>query len=181
MPTATTQTTGPQARGPATAVALGKIGEAQSPSFLDSEIQFGNTYSYSVRSVIQIDGREVESAIRTCATVLARAIFPPVAPQGLVVVYIPAQGGEPAHVELSWGISPETDLAGYNVYRSEQPGVPGTRLNAGLLPTPAFRDMNAIPGRAYFYTITAVDRSGNESPASAAVSGGVPAENPSAP
>ena len=54
----------------------------------------------------------------------------------------------------------------------------GTRLNPELLLTPAFRDMNAVPGHRYFYTVTAVDRSGNESPASAAASGDVPAESP---
>jgi fibronectin type 3 domain-containing protein len=84
-------------------------------------------------------------------------------------------------VELSWAISPETDNAGYNVYRSEQVGVLGTRLNAEPLLTPAFRDMNGLPGRRYFYSVTAVDRSGNESAPSAAVSEGVPAEGQPAP
>ncbi len=37
--------------------------------------------------------------------------------------------------------------------------------------------MNAVPSRRYLYTVTAVDRSGNESAASAAVSGTVPAES----
>jgi fibronectin type 3 domain-containing protein len=80
-------------------------------------------------------------------------------------------------VELSWAINPETDIAGYNVYRSEQEGIPGLRLNQELLLTPAFRDMNAMSGRRYSYTVTAVDRSGNESPASVAVEGGVPDEH----
>jgi fibronectin type 3 domain-containing protein len=96
----------------------------------------------------------------------------------LLVVDVPAQGDVPAHLELSWGISPETDLAGYNVYRSDQEGVPGMRVNTELLLTPAFRDMNAVPGRRYSYSVTAVDRSGNESPVSAAASGAVPAESP---
>jgi len=42
--------------------------------------------------------------------------------------------------------------------------------------TPAFRDMNAGPGRHYVYTATAVDRAGNESQASAPASGSVPME-----
>ena len=37
-------------------------------------------------------------------------------------------------------------------------------LNTDLLLTPAFRDMNVQPGHRYFYTVTAVDRAGNESP-----------------
>ena len=93
-----------------------------------------------------------------------------------MVVLVPAQGTIPAHLELSWAISPETDIAGYNVYRSEQADVQGTRQNADLLIAPAFRDITVLSGRRYFYSITAVDRSGNESPASAVVSGGVPAE-----
>jgi fibronectin type 3 domain-containing protein len=55
------------------------------------------------------------------------------------------------------------------------------RVNTELLLTPAFRDMNAVPGRRYFYSVTAVDRSGNESPVSAAASGAVPAESPTTP
>jgi hypothetical protein len=38
--------------------------------------------------------------------------------------------------------------------------------------------MNVVPGHRYFYTVTAVDRVGNESPASAAASGEVPVEVP---
>jgi fibronectin type 3 domain-containing protein len=95
-------------------------------------------------------------------------------------VFVPGQGTEPGQLELSWNISPETDLAGYNVYRTEQSGVQGTHLNSELLPTPAFRDMNAVPGRTYFYSVTAVDRSGNESAASEPASGEVPTEAPPA-
>jgi len=47
--------------------------------------------------------------------------------------------------------------------------------------TPAFRDMNALPGGRYFYTVAAVDRSGNESPISAAVPGSFPAESQQVP
>jgi predicted phage tail protein len=158
-----------------------KIAETQSPNYLDAQIQFGNTYTYSVRTVAQLDGHELESADSNRITILARDTFPPAAPQRLVVVFVPSQAGEPAHLELSWAISPETDLAGYNVYQSDQVGVQGTRLNTELLPTPAFQDMNAVPGRTYLYSVTAVDRSGNESPASAAVPGTVPAESQSTP
>ena len=87
---------------------------------------------------------------------------------------IPAQGAAPAYLDLSWSISAENDIAGYNIYRSEQEGAAGRKQNPELLLTPAFRDMNAVPGRRYFYTVTAVDRVGNESPASAAASGEVP-------
>ena len=160
---------------------LARIAETQSASYADSQIQFGNAYIYSVRSLVQIDGQELESADSNRVTLLARDVFPPAAPQDLVVVYVPAQAGEAARLELSWNISPETDLTGYNVYRSEEPGVQGTRLNSEPVPAPAFQDTTAVPSRTYYYTVTAIDRSGNESPASAVVSGSVPAEGQPAP
>jgi hypothetical protein len=155
---------------------LVKIGEIDAPPFSDNQVVFGATYEYSVRSIIQYPDRAIESADSNLVAITQKDIFPPAAPLGLVVVLVPAQGATPAHLELSWSISPEADIAGYNVYRSEEAGVQGTRQNAELLIAPAFRDMTVLPGRRYFYSATAVDRSGNESPASAVVSGGVPAE-----
>jgi hypothetical protein len=162
---------------------LARIGEsdANSPSFRDQQFDFGKTYVYSVRSIAQYPGETLESSDSNLAVVTSRDVFPPAAPLGLVVVLVPAQGDSSAHLELSWAISPETDVAGYNVYRSEQAGVSGTRLNKELLLTPAFRDMNVLPGRRYFYTVTAVDRSGVESPLSEVVAGGVSAEGQTTP
>ena len=171
----------PQLKSP-----LVKIADAQAPPFEDTQFQFGASYVYSVRSVAQYPGgATIESSDSNLAEVSPRDTFPPAAPQGLVVVLVPRQGDAPGHLELSWSISPETDIAGYNVYRSEQAGAAGLHLNGPgaekLLPTPAFSDMNVQPGHRYFYTVTAVDRAGNESPASAVVSGDVPAESQAKP
>ena len=155
---------------------LAKIGDSDAPSFQDTQFEFGKTYIYSVRSITGSGADSVESADSNLAVVTPRDVFPPAAPAGLVVALVPAQAGAPAVFELSWAVSPETDLAGYDVYKSEGEGTSGTRINPELLLTPAFRDMNVRPGHRYFYTVTAVDRSGNESVASEAVSGGVPAE-----
>ncbi|MBZ5503409.1 MAG: hypothetical protein LAN59_14455 [Acidobacteriia bacterium] len=155
---------------------LAPIATVESAAFRDSQVEIGQTYLYAVRSVSEHPGKILPSGDSNIVTITFQDIFPPAAPQGLVVVAVPAQGETPAHLELSWAISPEPDLAGYHVYRSEQVGVLGTRQNTNLLPAPAFRDMNVVPGRRYFYSATALDRSGNESPASAVASGGVPAE-----
>jgi hypothetical protein len=165
------------AESPKQKTPLLKIGESEAATFRDTLAELGKTYVYSVRSVAQYPNGVIESGDSNLARVTPRDTFPPAAPQGLVVVFVPPVGEAPAHIELSWAINPETDVAGYNVYRSEREGAPGTRLNPELLLTPAFRDMNAVPGRRYLYTVTAVDRSGNESPASAAAPGGVPTEN----
>lgn len=154
-----------------------KIAEAASPTYEDEHAEFGKTYTYSVRSVVPYSGNELESSDSNLVTITPRDVFPPAAPQGLVAVFVPALGETPAHLELSWAISPETDIAGYNIYRSEQEGTLGAHLNSELLLTPAFRDMSEVAGRQYFYIVTAVDRSGNESSPSAPASGEVPAES----
>lgn len=154
-----------------------QIGQNTSPAYRDLQIETGKTYVYSVRSVVQHGNDALESEDSNWATVTPKPALPPGAPQGLVSVFVPAIAESPGHVELSWAINPENDIAGYNVYRSEQEGVSGPRLNQELLLTPAFRDMNAVPGRRYLYTVTAMDRTGNESPASTAVEGGVPDEH----
>lgn len=161
--------------------ALLKIGESESATYRDTLAEFGKNYMYAVRSVTQYPNLAIESSDSNRVWIAAKDTRPPAPPQGLVVVFVPALGQSLAHLELSWAINSETDIAGYNVYRSEQEGASGTRLNSELLLTPAFRDINAVPGRRYLYTVTAVDRSGNESPASAAAPGGVLVENQSAP
>jgi hypothetical protein len=173
--------TEPGATGAKAASPVLKMGETETPGYMDTQFEPGKTYQYTVRSTAKYGEDQIESADSNPFVVLARDVTPPSTPQGLLVVDVPAQGDVPAHLELSWGISPETDLAGYNVYRSDREGVLGMRVNTELLLTPAFRDMNAVPGRRYFYSVTAVDRSGNESPVSAAASGAVPAESPTTP
>jgi hypothetical protein len=151
-----------------------RIAEPTAPSFTDTQVELGKTYTYTVRTVSQYPGMSLESLDSNQATMTPKDVFPPSAPQNLVVVFVPAAGGVPDHLELSWAINPETDIAAYNVYRSESPSARGERVNPELLLTPAFRDMNVLPSRLYYYTVTAVDRSGNESAPSAPASGSIP-------
>ncbi|HXA57327.1 MAG TPA: fibronectin type III domain-containing protein [Candidatus Acidoferrum sp.] len=160
---------------------LVEIGESPTTVYEDTTAQRNKTYTYSVRSTVQVPSKLLESADSNLATVTLNDVYPPGTPTQLIATPVPAENGTPAHIDLSWAINPETDLAGYNVYRSEQSGESGTRLNPQPLPTPTFRDMNAVPGRSYFYTVTAVDRTGNESAASAAVQGALPAESQASP
>ena len=157
---------------------LALAGPASGTSFDDPQFDFDKTYVYVVHSVAQYGAAAVESDDSAPAIVTPRDIFPPAAPLGLEAIFVPATANALADVELSWEISPESDLAGYNVYRSEQPGTRGSKLNLQLLLSPAFRDIQVAPGGHYFYSVSAVDRAGNESPASSAVSADVPANTP---
>jgi hypothetical protein len=143
------------------------------PAYRDTQFAFGRTYLYLVRAVAEYESGPVESGDSTKLLVTPRDTFPPAPPGGLVAILAPGPGELPL-AELSWNSSPETDLAGYNVYRSEQSGKRGERLNRGLLLVPAFRDSTAVPGGRYYYSVTAVDRAGNESAPGEAVSLTIP-------
>jgi hypothetical protein len=153
------------------------LGVSPSPAYRDAQIEFDKTYLYTVRSVAQYEMDSVESADSQPLALTLKDIFPPAPPQNLVAIYVPATTDAPAHVELSWGISPEADAAGYHLYRSEQEEKTKARLTQELLLTPTFRDMSVTAGKGYVYTVTAVDRAGNESPASAPASVVVPSSS----
>ena len=127
-----------------------RIGESDSPAFSDAQAVLDTPYVYSVRSVVQYSGATIESSDSNFAIITPRDLFPPAAPQGLLVVPVPAQGDTPAHLELSWAISPEPDIAGYYVYRSDSQGTRGARQNQDLLLTPAFRDISVAARQALF-------------------------------
>ena len=154
------------------------LGVSPTAAYRDAQIEFEKTYLYTVRSVAQYELDSVESADSQAVVLTLKDTFAPAAPKNLVVVYVPAAGETAAHIELSWSISPEADAAGYHAYRSEEEGKAGTRLTRELLPTPTFRDMSVATGRGYTYTVSVVDRAGNESPQSTAVAATAP--NPGA-
>jgi hypothetical protein len=139
------------------------LAASEANSYRDASVVFDCTYFYTVRSVIQVEGKELESSDSQPVTVTPRDIFPPAAPQGLVAALLPGATPGTVLVDLSWSINLETDLAGYRVYRSEQEGIRGQLITSDLLPTPAVRDTTVEPGHRYWYTVTAVDRAGNES------------------
>jgi hypothetical protein len=141
--------------GPLTPKALGKR------ALKDTTAPEGQKVCYVVRAAASLEPL-VESAASNEACLEMRDIVPPAAPTGLAV--LPREHG----LELVWTPSTEEDLAFYRVYR-EAPGEPRHRVakvEAGLA---AWTDETARPGVVYQYAITAVDRSGNESPATASV------------
>jgi hypothetical protein len=153
---------------------------ASSPttSYRDTFFDFGKTYLYVIRSVVLAGGNELESSDSAPVIVTPRDIFPPAAPQGLVAAVLPGAAPGSLEVDLSWSINLETDLAGYRVYRSEEPGTRGQPLTPDLLPTPSYRDTSVLPGHRYWYSVTAVDRAGNESEPSAPADTGVTQPSP---
>lgn len=96
-------------------------------------------------------------------------LISPAAPTGLAfsAVY-------DGRFDLSWNASPESDLAGYQLYRSLASPVDtsGAPINgASLLTSTSFADGGLQNGVTYYYALVAVDQSGNRSAASTEISG----------
>lgn len=137
---------------------------------LDTDAALDHTYTYTVwrvaRVTLQSRPVQIDSAPSDPVTLDARDIFPPATPTGLEAVADP----EAHSIDLSWQPDIEADLAGYTVYRRESgSAAPPVRISPPAEPAPAFRDLHVVPGAAYLYSVSAVDRDGNESSRSAEV------------
>ena len=64
---------------------------------------------------------------------------------------------------VSWTPSPEVDLDGYHVYRSDTSGSGYVQLTGSPIATPFFDDTTAAPHQFHYYVVTAVDLKANES------------------
>jgi len=139
---------------------------------LDASAVFGEQYAYTAQRVkkFAFAGQSVEARSEpdVAVDVDVRDVFPPPPPQGLVVAE-PGRSADGSYaVDLSWEANTEPDLAGYFVYRRDAEASP-VRVSAALLPAPAFHDAGLQAGHTYMYSVSAVDKSGNESKRSADV------------
>lgn len=159
-------------------ILAGQIPEGGEPSltFTDSSIEWGKTYEYRAETVtvmaqenqpeVQVEGDDTPEV-----KVFADDVFPPAVPSGLQAVS--SGPGQKTFVDLVWAPVTDVDLDGYNVYRHEE-GTAAVKVNAEPLKTPAYRDANVMSGKAYFYSVSAVDIRGNESARSEEASETVP-------
>jgi len=72
---------------------------------------------------------------------------------------------KPHSVTLTW-VTPAPvrgmSVVGYNVYRRSKTEKKYTKIASGV-PGPPYEDHNVVSGKAYFYTVTALDKTGRES------------------
>ena len=76
-------------------------------------------------------------------------------------------------VALSWSASSST-VAGYNVYVSPSSAGPYSLLNSSPVPSTSYVDTNVLAGDTYYFRITSVSSSYQESAPSAAVQAVIP-------
>ena len=145
-------------------------------AFTDSTIEWQKTYEYFVEAVTVATGAsktelQVPGEDSAEVKVFANDTFPPAVPSGLQAAY--SGPGQQPYIDLIWAPDVDTDLAGYNVYRSEAGAAP-TKINSELIKAPVFKDTQVEPGKTYVYSVSAVDTRGNESAHSEPTSETVP-------
>jgi len=130
-------------------------------AFEDRSVQPGEEWCYVARFLASKEPVvESASSVEACATF--QDIAAPAAPIGVTVV-LRADG-----VDVSWSPSSEGDLAGYRVYRAIPPDSP-VRVGEVAADQTSLKDTAPRAGALNVYTVTAFDKTGNESPASAPV------------
>jgi fibronectin type 3 domain-containing protein len=140
--------------------AFARVGDVQRTEWTDRTSEFGTPYVYMVQRIVKLGAnREAESDPSEELPITPKDTFQPAAPTGLRAS--PAA----ASVELSWERNAEPDLAGYRIYRA----IPGGAFEkiAEVSQVPSYSDRTVEHARQYRYTVTAFDKSGNESPQSA--------------
>jgi hypothetical protein len=150
---------------PGTSQAAEQPAEACPLSYLDQTFEWEKTYFYhgTVVSVIGEPGKlatEVEGDDTLEVKVFADDVFPPAVPSGLQAVF--SGSGQQPFIDLIWAPVADVDLHGYNIYRHEE-GTAPVKVNKQLVGTPAYRDMDIVSGKNYFYSVSAVDVRANES------------------
>lgn len=113
-------------------------------------ISYGN---YNLRALSADKGGKTDPAPGVIS-VIYTDLTAPVAPNDFKAV----TNGQ--NVMLSWSANTETDLKGYNIYRT----LGGTRskINSSITKDTTYQDMNLADG-LYTYEVTALDTFGNES------------------
>jgi hypothetical protein len=149
---------------------------ADTLSLTDQSFEWEKNYYYHADSVtilsqagkpdITIEGDDTPEV-----KVFAHDVFPPAVPAGLQAVF--SGPGQAAFIDLIWAPVTDADLAGYNIYRHQE-GEAAVKMNAELVKTPAYRDVQVAAGKKYFYAVSAVDVRGNESAQSEEASESVP-------
>ena len=84
----------------------------------------------------------------------------PTVPTGLAVTVPTSEEGT---LNLDWANNTESDLAGYNAYRSTTSGSGFAKVNASLVISSSYSDSGLTDGTTCYYVVTAVDTSSNES------------------
>jgi Abnormal spindle-like microcephaly-assoc'd, ASPM-SPD-2-Hydin len=122
----------------------------------------GQTASFSVTFTPTVAGSASGSA-----SVVSTAANSPLS------ISLSGSGAQPHFVSLAWSET-SSGVVGYNVYSNTQPSGPAVKLTSTPVDTTAYTDNTVQSGQTYYYWVTALDASGNESAYSSDVAATIP-------
>lgn len=134
------------------------LAETIESRYTHTGLEAGTYYYYQVTAVDTNDNESAKS-IQVYAKTTDPDMIPPAAPTGLRVVSVDTN-----RIDLDWADNTEADLAKYRIYYSTSAGFdlgPDTLKAEGLSSNMA--NLGLQPGTTYYFKVTAVDTSGNES------------------
>jgi len=143
---------------------LNENGPEKDPRFEDKAFAFGETYRYTVRAVLGDAPPYLESADAEAAAASPKDTFPPAPPAGLKTV------AGPGFISLSWEDGLEADLAGFRVWRKAPDEDDFRPLTDAPVRETNYVDRAVRSGARYAYALSALDKAGNESRRTKAVS-----------
>lgn len=132
--------------------------------FSDTDFVFGQLYKYFVRASATDTLPYLESENSEEMEILTKDTFAPEPPKGLISV-----AGQEV-IAISWDANAEGDLDGYRVWRRYEEAREYRLLTPDLIKENAYNDEDVEKGKMYVYAVTALDRDGNESQKSQAIS-----------
>ncbi|MMZ56016.1 Exoglucanase B precursor [compost metagenome] len=133
--------------------------------YSDKSVKPETEYIYQLRYTDKY-GRVVDSdSVKVKVPVKPDDVEPPEKPLGLTA----RMSADYLSIQLSWKPSPEPDLAGYNLYVSDNGGEK-KKLNKALMKQTSYALTGIMPEHKYEFLLEAVDETGNVSePAAASI------------
>ena len=132
------------------------------PEYSDFDFQFGEMQTYRVQSVSRGADPLILSQFSDTLRTVPRDAFPPETPQNITAFFLEGE------VQVLWNANRETDLDGYFIYSGPDPN--RLEKSSASITINKYVDDSVEPGKTYYYQLSAVDRTGNESPKSETIS-----------
>lgn len=129
------------------------IAKVEGTNYSDHTTDARTKYQYVVTAV---NSAELESPKSKTVTITTRDTKPN-SPTNLRVTVRNNQA------YIKWEQNPELDIKGYNIYRSNDPDGKYKKVNTKIVTEPNYVDSSVEVEKTYYYYVTAVDKSGQES------------------
>lgn len=141
------------------------VEETTNESFVDTELTDGEQVTYSISSHITFEGNVYTSAQPVEVKSIVSDTIAPTPPTQVTVMHMDGEKvfSNTQGLIVTWVNSTDTDIEEVHVYRSTSYGNRGQLLKV-LAPTVTeYTDETVLAHETYYYTVVAVDGSGNES------------------